>query len=284
MNGRLFTPLLFALALLQGPMAHADESDPLLALYESLSPSVAQIEAKYSEQHQKLRENYTQALGRLEKELAPDGDLDPILVVRNEMAAAEKPDESLPELPTDAPAKLVTLRKKFDETEASYALQRDTSLIELRVEHDRKLQALEQSLTRSGDVDGAVAVRKAREALPNDPRFPEPEPTITPEKNPAELTKELEGSEWRWYPADKEFKNDGQILKLSKGGVLEVSWQPEQGKWKVLSGTQAELTSERWKNKGIMTFDQDLKNCELRSKGTQSNDILVGRGVRIQEP
>lgn len=280
MNIRTLSQFLFGLMLMHGGLAQGAESDRLATLQKDLAVSVSKIQARYNDLHVILRENYTKALGRLEKELAPDGNLNPILVVRKEKTAVGKVDEPLPELPNDVPPKLLALRKKFDSNEAKYAQQRDAALGELRDEHDRQLLALEKDLTRSGKLDGAMAIRSARDALAKDARFPEAALAIQLERDMRELTRNLEESTWEWRITDRKALKEGLFLRLRKGGVAEFSWNPERGRWKVVSASEVEFSCDRWDKLGIVTFDKGFKHWELRWKG---EDEVVRRGRKTSK-
>lgn len=268
MNIRTLAQFLFSLLLMHGSLVQgAEEDDHLANLENVLAEDVSKILGRYEELLGKLRKNYTSALSRMEKELAPEGDLDPILVVRKEKAAVAKEVMPLPELPADAPPKLLALRKTFDSAEAGYARQRDTALSKLSDEYDRAYFKLEEFLTRRGDLDGAVAVRRAREALVKDLRFPKAALATQLKRDIHELTQNLEESTWEWRPTDPKVARKGLLLSFRKGGVTELNWHPERGRWKVVSASEVELSSDRWDKASVLTFDKGLKSWELRLKG-----------------
>lgn len=151
----------------------------VLALLAALSPclaSGADMAGKLREAYQteletvetdalfkevELARKYIAALEHLEQKLAAAGDLDAIVRVREEREAVEKSsgttsheDKSLVELRE----KYLTARKSIhDETGAARRkITRDFTL---------KLQELETELTKAGDVETAITLRKERERL-----------------------------------------------------------------------------------------------------------------------
>jgi len=119
----------------------------------------------------RLRAKYTAALDREIAARQRVGDLDTVLVLREEKALIAKGQQPLGDETTDPPA-LVPLRKIWRQSLVQPTADRDASDTALLRQYASALGKLETDLTRAGRVEDAVAARTARErlalALPGD--------------------------------------------------------------------------------------------------------------------
>lgn len=115
---------------------------------------------------------YAAALDRALKAATQAGQLDSALALRDEKKRlAEK--TALPADDFAAPETLKALRLTYRSALASLEVKRDQLAAPVKAKYDSALESLQTELTKAGDLDGALAIRSAREALKNE-KAPEP--------------------------------------------------------------------------------------------------------------
>jgi len=127
----------------------------------SVETEIEKIEIESLSKQADLAKKYTSALDVLEKKLTPEGNLDVILHIREERQAIEKSGQ--PSSHADKP--IVELRDKYNS--ALKVIQDELALSRKKVTDgiSQKIKDQETTLTRSGKIDEAVAVRKEGERL-----------------------------------------------------------------------------------------------------------------------
>ncbi|MCB1088837.1 MAG: hypothetical protein KDM63_17505, partial [Verrucomicrobiae bacterium] len=147
-----------------GASAPTSEADALFQLQVGL--------AELDKPAQALRDRYAEELGKLEKQVTTQGDLERVLLIREEVAATKgegkRPETGFPELER--------LRGIFDE--AMGRIERD-SLVGMVTEvraYAGKLEALQTELTKQGNIEGALELRKKlkpiQDMLDDPPKIP----------------------------------------------------------------------------------------------------------------
>ena len=199
---------------------------------------------------EQLTANYSAALRRLLDDSKKSGDLDAVLPVRDELAAAEANTWPLPELPGAAPRRLADLRAKFVGARGEVTKDHGVELVALV---DKMLQLLkdkEAELTRSGDVDGALAARKMGETLETAEGvrqarslLAETPATATP-GSPASLPldKFMPGTVWAYSCGLIGGRIDEGFLLFFKGGkMLSTLPNAGAGTWKVAGDAEVDV-------------------------------------------
>ncbi len=129
-----------------------------------------------------LKAKYTAALDRALAAVTQAGQLDTALALRDEK---KRLAEATP-LPADdfaAPETLKTLRLTYRSALTNLEAQRDQLAVPVKTKYDQVLEALQTELTKSNDLDGALAIRSMREALKSEkaPERPKPRPVVVEE-------------------------------------------------------------------------------------------------------
>jgi len=145
-----------------------------------LPPDFQKLENTYKQQIEKVnKEDTTEAAGLsskhienlrlLEGRLQKAGQLEPLLAVRKERERFEKDPKITEEtLSTDIP-ELRTIQVQYMESVSGLPLKRAGKVVAVVQSYDKALKALQERLTRGGDVDSAVLVKEQRDALQQRP-------------------------------------------------------------------------------------------------------------------
>lgn len=165
----LFVGLLVTAANAQSP-ATAQRLNLLRTAYEAAYAK--EVAAAHTSALADLDAKYTAALDRALATATQAGELDTALALRDE----KKRLASAAQLPADdfaAPETLKTLRLTYRSALASLEVRRDQTASPVKAKYDAALEALQKELTKSNDLDGALAVRSMRESLKTE-KAPEP--------------------------------------------------------------------------------------------------------------
>lgn len=134
--------------------AEKEKSQP--ELRDAYTATVARIQAKSAEDRKELGANYVNALKKLEASLQREGNLDGVLAVKGEREEFEKStalgDNELPIL--------VAARARYQAALAPIRTRENNELARAGDAYIRQLNAMQVSLTKAGNLDAAIAVKK----------------------------------------------------------------------------------------------------------------------------
>lgn len=150
------------LALIAGSSASAQAlPSPMLKIRESTQKDIAYAREETGIKKLELAKKYGDALKNLEKKTAAEGDLDTTLHAREERESVEKSGD----VTSHSDVKLVEVRKIYITAVADLDAKlkaTQTKVVEARA---KQIQEQEVATTKKGDLDGALALRKEREAF-----------------------------------------------------------------------------------------------------------------------
>lgn len=165
--------LITVLAFLIATGTHAElppDSPVLKRLGELKSAFAAAVQNDASAAHElavkDLNGKYAAALERAITSQTQAGKLDEALAVRAEKQLIDG-QKALPADDADIAETLKPLRTTYRNTLAKLEADRDKRLAPLRAKYDQALAAYFAELTKAGDLDGALAVKAVRDALPS---------------------------------------------------------------------------------------------------------------------
>ncbi len=145
------------------PPARAQEAEPSLAeLKEHYQAEITALRAEEAEFLNRLNANYLKSLDQYEAETRRAADLDALLVIREEKIRA-KLSEGNAVTPADLlgePAGLVRLQKLYLDTAGRRTETTRKLVAPIRGRYLDTLRSLQDQLTTSGHLDGAVKVRE----------------------------------------------------------------------------------------------------------------------------
>jgi len=130
---------------------------------------LAMIEAEAEKKRQQISTHYIKQLTGLERSYQQEGNLDAILVVRNEKLAVEKHADlgelELPAISLNAPTALRQKRQAYDLLLLKYVAWKDAQRKEKVSKAIKNLEAAKVKLTKAGKIQEALDVAKILESL-----------------------------------------------------------------------------------------------------------------------
>lgn len=126
-----------------------------------------------------LQEQYGRSLEALEKKFQDAGKLEPLLAVRNERQRFDRQKTVTATDIVQDPPELGTCQSSFVKETHNIALRVSRRIVASAQQYDRSLNALQETLTRNGDVEAAIAVKKERDAIAMRPSVQEARAIVT---------------------------------------------------------------------------------------------------------
>lgn len=123
------------------------------------------IAANGEERLKRLRTEYVAVLSKLETGAKARGDLDGVLVVRNEFARLEKGLAPSDGERKAMPEVLSKSRTQYEKDLASVMAELQAQQTQAEKQYLADLETLERQLTQKGNIDGAMEVRREREQI-----------------------------------------------------------------------------------------------------------------------
>jgi internalin A len=185
-----------------------------------------------------LDAKYSAALDRALAAATQSGQLDTALALRDE----KKRLTDAAQLPADdfaAPETLKTLRLTYRSALASLEARRDQTAAPVKAKYDDALASLQNELTKSADLDGALTIRRLREDLKNEkaPSLPSETEDIVHERrksgDASDKAPEAKVKPQKYDPAAAEalvewvFAEEGDVFVQPKGSSSSqlISWK-----------------------------------------------------------
>lgn len=158
--------ILAATFALTAPRAAAQSLD---SLQKGFMEKYDALNQERDEKLDKLTTSYAAALKRLLQDLQKTGNLDAVLPARDELTAIESGKDELPTLAPTSPPPLRSHRAKFLEARTTIHADHARALVALADRMNSLLATQEADLTKAGKLDDALAAKRMRETLANDP-------------------------------------------------------------------------------------------------------------------
>lgn len=140
----------------------------LSVLHKSFIEKYDAINTKRDQKIEALSSGYIQALERLQKKLQANGDLEPVLLVQEEIECIKNAENPLPDLSEKSPVDLKKMRATFvDETEKNLKVHAE-ALVPLADKMQLLLTEQTKELTKAGKLDEAQVAKKMFDTLQAD--------------------------------------------------------------------------------------------------------------------
>jgi hypothetical protein len=167
---------LISFALLSPPLPCHSQETPATPALADLQSRFDEDMARLNQPISQLNTSYLEALKRLMSSETASGKLDGALQVKTEIEdfgdGTDSTIDTFKARETDHPAIRSMRAKYLTERERLWSLGKRGREF-LLVNYRAALTTLEEDLTKQENLDGAITVRKARDALDRDPRFHE---------------------------------------------------------------------------------------------------------------
>jgi len=160
-----FSPIVFTAVVLAAFTLSESRADPqaipeeLQKIKESTRRDFAYLDEDTAIKKDDLAKKYVEALTALEKKSTAEGNLDLVLHIREERDSVGKSGE----VSAYSDAKLLDLRKIYLHSRNELDDKLKVAHTKAVETHSKQIQEKEVALTKSGDIDGALALRQERE-------------------------------------------------------------------------------------------------------------------------
>ena len=151
---------------LVGMSLQAQQVPPLSdfeVLKQKYQTALSPIDMRAGEKREVLRKDYVAALDKAQKEAMAAGNLDAALSAKAERERVVGNEETTDEQKQAMPRTLAALRGSYDKGLGRIAGEATVETQQVLDRYLVNLQALEKTLTKRGDLEGALAVRAERE-------------------------------------------------------------------------------------------------------------------------
>ncbi len=237
----------------------AQETPSLISL--DFKQEIAELEKPIEqlEQSYKLRLRETSAAAK------KDGNLEKILVIDRELASISvvQPKE-FAEF-----SDLQRLRGTFDREKAKRNADRNRKVELVKVEYAKRFGEEISALTRQGNLEAAIKVRKEKETLLNSVKSHVARPLP---KNKTELVKYLAGTVWSWDQKSRaKFTEDQKIHGIAIKGD-DITWRP----YSYTVTDDMKITYSHWE----IEFDSSF--TKLQTTNLKKKKIAVSDGQLLE--
>jgi hypothetical protein len=141
---------------------------PLDTLQRSYAERVGATDAEHDHRIEKLTASYITALERQLATTQRAGNLEEVLVLKEEIESLKDPKAGPKPLPATAKPTLVKLRETYDESVTKASAEHAAKRVDLADRMAKALKDLEVQQTKDGEIEGAVASRAALQTLQDD--------------------------------------------------------------------------------------------------------------------
>jgi hypothetical protein len=150
-------------------LAQSALSNPLETLQRSYSERVGTADAEHDHRLERLAAGYIAALERQIEVTQRGGNLEEVLILKQEIEALKAPKPVLQELPQSVTQPLRKLRETYQEAVATSAMDHAAKRVHLADRMAKALKDLEVQQTKDGKIEVALATRMALKELAEDP-------------------------------------------------------------------------------------------------------------------
>lgn len=215
----------------------------------------------------KRTDEYVSDLAALEKKIAPEGNLDFVLQIKNERESWEKRSATPAIDPKDNSVSLDLrkLRYFFDQDLAKLEKANSTRKIRLWNQVIDDFNELEARLTRAGRIDEALVVRKTRED------FVAGQLSVSPPQSDSRELAEKKESFSRWLSKVRFIVPSGHAFRIKAGSVYlrppggEENWIADADidkseqivSWVIGGGLQRAITVSSTRRKATLSADRE---------------------------
>ena len=153
--------------------AFSAESQELDTLHKAFMDKYDAINAIRDKKFETLSSGYIAALERLQKKLQSAGDLEPVLLVKDEISKINDNATPLEALPDKAPNELKKMRNTFLDESLKNQMEHAVALVGLSDIMQTLLKEKIKEMTKSDRLEDAQLANKMLETLSNDQAFQE---------------------------------------------------------------------------------------------------------------